>query len=269
MSSDNIINLVNDFNNELMKLNNWLKNNRLVLNIKKTQYMIFTKKKIETDNLIVKMDNQNILRVSVVKFLGVYIDDKITWHEHIGVVCNRAAKGVGILYRLRHFPRCILIILYYALIVSHINYCNTARSNCNDYYMLRLFLLQKKAIRIIFNASYYAHTTPIFKELKLLTVYDINNFNIAIFMFLCSRGLLPVAMLSKFVLNSNVHCHNTRNSVNYHLPKIRTNISKNSIFFKGPVLWNQIPPDLKNSPSLNCFKQRYKCYLLNLYSSND
>ena len=127
---------------------------------------------------------------------------------------------------------------------------------------LRLFSLQKKGIRIIFNASYYAHTTPIFKELKLLNVYDINNFNIAIFMFLCSRGLLPLAMLSTFVLNSNVHCHNTRNSVNYHLPKIRTNISKNSIFFKGPVLWNQIPPDLKNSPSLNCFKQRYKCYLL-------
>ena len=267
ISNNNIITLVKTFNEELIKLNNWLVNNRLVLNNKKTQYLLFTKKKIETDDLIVKFNNHNILRVSSVKFLGVHIDDKLTWHEHIGVVCNRTAKGVGILYRLRHFPRSILTMIYYALIISHINYCNVTWSNCTDYYMTRLFLLQKKAVRIISNAPYNAHTLPIFYELQLLNVYDINNFNIAIFMFMCSKGLLPPVMMSKFSLNSSVHHHNTRNSDNYHLPQVRTNISKNTIFFKGPILWNYLPSSVKNTPTLNSFKRAYKSHLVSLYSS--
>ena len=91
-----------------------------------------------------------------VKFLGVHIDESLTWHEHVGVVCNRVAKAVGIIYRLRHFPRHILVMLYYALIFSHvINH---------DYFITKLFVLQKKAIRIISNSPYHAHTLPIFSQ---------------------------------------------------------------------------------------------------------
>ena len=267
MSSNNLTDLVKIFNDELIKLNDWLINNRLVLNTNKTQFMLFTKKKTETEDVTIKFNNQVISRVSTVKFLGVNIDDKLTWHEHIGVVCNRVAKCVGILYRLKHFPRNILIMIYYALIISHINYCNITWSYCTDYFMTRLFVLQKKAVRIIANASFNAHTLPIFSELHLLNVYDISNLNTAIFMFMCSKRLLPPVMLSKFSLNNSVHNHNTRNSVNYHLPKVRTNTSKNTIFFKGPILWNHLPNTVKNAPSLNSFKRAYKSHLLSLYSS--
>ena len=77
------------FTNEVAKLIEWLQANKLVLNITKTNYMVFTNKFIDTDDLIINIDTSRILRVSHVKFLGVIIDDSLTWKEHTGVICNK------------------------------------------------------------------------------------------------------------------------------------------------------------------------------------
>ena len=132
--------------------------------------------------------------------------------------------------------------------------------------MTKLFKLQKKAVRLLYDAPFNAHTLPLFQQLKLLNVYDINNFNIAIFMFMCSKGLLPRSMSCKFTFNYEIHSYETRNAGNFHFPKIRTNVSKNTVYFKGPVLWKNIPINIKNSTSLNIFKRMYKSHLLLLYS---
>ena len=119
-------------------------------------------------------------------------------------------------------------MLYHGLIVSHINYCNIVWSNSSDY-----FHFGKKALRIISNASFIAHILLLFHYLRLLNVYDIKRFNIAIIMFLCSKGLILQLIMSKvFFCNLTIHDHNTRNSFKYHLPRVRTMISLNSIYFK-------------------------------------
>ena len=156
-------------------------------------------------------------------------------------------------------------MLYYSMILSHLNYCNLAWASGNDHFISRLFILQKKAIRIICNAPYNAHSSPLFIQLNMLNVYDINTFNIASFMFMCSKGLLPPYILSKFSLNNSFHEYNTRSATNFHLPKIRTNVAKNSIYFKGPIVWNNIPTHLKNKPSSKSFKTQFKSHLLSLH----
>ena len=72
------------FNNELKELQNRLFVNNLALNAKKTNYMTFTKKHINLDNKFIRMGN----------------DNKLTWHEHIRIICNRLSKGIGIFDRL-------------------------------------------------------------------------------------------------------------------------------------------------------------------------
>ena len=148
MSDNNLYNICTRFNYELEKLSQWLSVNKLVLNTKKTNYMVFTNRYINT-NIDIKIGDENIKCAPSLKFLGITIDNKLTWHEHIGVVCTRVSKGVGILNRLRFLPQSILRTIYSAIILPYLNYCNTAWSNSTDYYMNRLFLLQKKAIRII------------------------------------------------------------------------------------------------------------------------
>ena len=124
--------------------------------------------------------------------------------------------------------------------------------------MTRLYKLQKKAVRIISGSPYLAHTKPIFQRFKTFNIFELNNFNIAIFMFLCHKGLIPTIISSKFCLNSEIHAHNTRQSSTFHIPLIRTSVSKNTVLFKGPLVWNALPPHVKISPTLNTFKRRYK-----------
>ena len=133
--------------------------------------------------------------------------------------------------------------------------------------MLRLLKLQKKAIRIITHSQYYAHCNPLFCKLGILDVIDMHNFYIAVFMFSCFNGNLPTFLSTCFNLNCDVHNCNTRNALNYHLPKIRTTCMKNSLFFKGPLIWNCIPQEIKKCKALNLFKIKYKQFLLNKYNN--
>ena len=81
--------------------------------------MTFTKKHVNLENKFIKMGNDNINCVSSLKFLGVTIDNKLTWHEHIGIICNRMSKGIGILNRLRFLPKPTLKTIYNIFIILH------------------------------------------------------------------------------------------------------------------------------------------------------
>ena len=80
-------NIINDMNRELEKVDKWLKSNKLTVNIKKTQYMLFhrniIKHKVHEDR--VHMSGSNLVKVNNIKFLGVIIDSKLNWSDHINI----------------------------------------------------------------------------------------------------------------------------------------------------------------------------------------
>ena len=163
-------------------------------------------------------------------------------------------------------PKNILMMLYNTLILPFLNYCILAWANCTNFNMNRLFRLQKKAIRIINHSEYLAPSMPIFLNLKLLNIYDMYNFQIAIFMYMCFKNVLPPSNLSHFKLTSTVHEHRTRNCNNFNLPCTRTSAFHKSIFVNGPQIWNNLPNHIRESPSLIVFKRRYKTFLLDRYT---
>ena len=88
---------------------------------------------------------------------------------HISHLCNIIARNVGILQKLRYFiPTYVLKILYHSLILSHLQYCTLLWANSYRSHLHKLRLLQKKAIRIISNTDYLAHSSKLFLNLKLL-----------------------------------------------------------------------------------------------------
>jgi hypothetical protein len=84
-SFDTLLTLVN---NELLKISKWFKLNKLSLNIKKTNYILFSsKRKTLTDRRInIAIDGINILEVTKIKFLGVVINQTLTWNDHIMII---------------------------------------------------------------------------------------------------------------------------------------------------------------------------------------
>ena len=108
---------------ELDKLHVWLSVNKLSLNVDKTNFILFGNRK-NIDNVCIFMNNSIITRVRATKFLGVIIDEKLTWKDHISLVRSKLSKTVGILYRIRHLlNRSALFILYCSLCLPYLTYC--------------------------------------------------------------------------------------------------------------------------------------------------
>ena len=150
ISGKNIDNLIQTVNHEIEKVFDWLSVNKLSLNIQKTHYMIFHSRKNIKINFDVLINNEIINKVECTKFLGVLIDSKLTWCNHISYLKRKISKGIGILCKLRKcFSSSTLLTLYYSFIYPYLLYCIEVWGNTSQCYVFPLFKLQKKAIRII------------------------------------------------------------------------------------------------------------------------
>jgi len=84
LCSTNLINLERTANLELTKIQNWLKFNKLSLNVTKTTYLLIKNKlKTQTNQFSLQTDGAPLLKSNAVKYLGVYIDDQLNWAQHI------------------------------------------------------------------------------------------------------------------------------------------------------------------------------------------
>ena len=114
-------------NAEMEKLVIWLQANKLSLNINKTHYMIFSskRKKVETnDGGQVLISNLPIKRVCSTRFLGVILDERLNWQEHIACIKSKISKSIGILYKAKRvFRSSTLLSLYNTLIYPYLMYC--------------------------------------------------------------------------------------------------------------------------------------------------
>ena len=171
----------NDINVELAKLSEWLGASKLALNISKTKFMVFhtSNKAVKYPNL--KINNTDIEHVFEFNFLGVIFNSHMNWNTHINYIATKISKIVGILYRLKDiYPQSVLLTRYNSLILPHFHYCLLLwGSSIKENHPLHL--LQKKAVRIIDNSHYIAHTEPICKVHRLLKLPDM--FSIALWKF--------------------------------------------------------------------------------------
>ena len=114
---------IDSVNKELV-LNSELKN-KLTLNVNKSKYMLFRKhKNTQLPKLNLQINNSNIHSTSEFNFLGLHINMKLNWDTHVNVIGNEISRVIGIIKKLQFiFPKEILLSIYNALILPHINYC--------------------------------------------------------------------------------------------------------------------------------------------------
>ena len=130
-------------------------------------------------------------------------------------------------------------------------------------HLYNLFILQKRAIRLICNLPRFSSTKASFCKLNLLTLNNINKYQILLFMFRYHHSLLPKTINIHFQTGSQIHGHYTRFSHHYRSHYARINTKEFSIHCIGPVLWNNLPEELKTLYSINSFKYHLKQLLIN------
>lgn len=264
MTHKNIVTLMSSANVEIKRLLAWFCCNKLLLNVSKTKCIIFRSKgKIIPDNVdILNVGGHNVVRSEHVQFLGVTIDEHLSWKPHLESVCTKVSRGVGVICRLRYFlPDAILKTLYTSIVLPYLTYCNVAWGNTFKTYIEKLKVLQKKILRIITNSTFRHPSKPLFIQLKLLPLDDLVAFNCLIFMFKLHFCPQYCQLKDLFALNSQVHNYNTRQRNLIHRPYVRTNVSLNSFRTTCIKEWNQLPAEIKNCTTLYRFKVQCKKYL--------
>ena len=115
-------------NNELQNINVCLKCTKLSVNIKKTNYVIFKPRQKKLNSSIsLSFGGKFVQQSNITKFLGVYIDDHLTWKHHISYVSKQIVKSISIIFRSRFFPSSTTkLTFYYTSIYPYIVYCNCA-----------------------------------------------------------------------------------------------------------------------------------------------
>ena len=156
--------------------------------------------------------------------------------------------------------------LYNSLMLPYLMYCTTAWAGGSPNRLKPIFLLQKRVIRIIAGVHYLAHSSPLFKSLNLLSIYDIYRHQLATLMYRHQSGLLPSIFKNFFTTNSDLHRYNTRKKHDYRSAISRIGARSSSVRIMGPKLWNSIDPSVRSALSLSSFKYIFKSLLVSQYS---
>ena len=267
LSHPNLASLINILNFELIKVSSWFQVNKLSLNSTKTKYMVFSRSmNLHNPHEPVMINDTAISKVHFTKFLGVIIDDKLSWCHHIASVSNVISRNSGVLSKLRSFLPCsTLFTLYNTLILPYLNYCNIVWARTTTNKLQSLIKVQKRAIRICSLSHPRDHTTPLFAKLRTLTLVDINKLQTGILMYKYTNNLLPRTFSSYFTNVNDIHQYHTRSHKNLYVPFTRTSYSMNTLRFYGPRLWNGLDPPIKFQSSVGRFKNNYTKHLLSQY----
>ena len=251
----NLPNLIHKCNTGLDLFQNWSICNRLTINTSKTNIM-FVSNKSQTTPINIFLNNEPLDAVTTCKFLGVMVDNRLKFDEHVKYICNKISKSIGIFYKLSKFvPDSTLLQLYYSLIHPYLNYCSTVWGGTFQTHLDSLIKLQKKIIRIISKESFASHTTPLFLSLKILKFSDLYRYNIAIYYY----------KTKKYSTQIRNHNYNTRNKNKIIAPFHRLATTQHSVSYNGSTVWNSLPPAILSEPNLKSFKRKLKSYFIEQY----
>ena len=260
---DTVIKVLNE---ELGKLSIWFQSNKLSLNIKKTNFICFgLKPHIFNKSSQLLIDNIPITNVCSTQFLGIMVDESLSWKSHIISISSKIAKSIGILRKIRHLISSeVATLLYYSMIYPYINYCNIVWASTHQTKLEPLYRLQKRAVRTICCVHPRHSSQPLFSRIGVLSVYQVNHLQIGLFVHGSLEKTLPTFFHNLFGYNSQNHNYLTRSSNLLRPPKARTSQTQLIIGFRVSKIWNALPVGLHLSElSVYQFKNGLKTLLLN------
>lgn len=233
----------------LVQFKAWCDKNRLIVNIDKTTYMQF---RSITRPIASKHLDGNIALSETVRFLGTVVDSQLTWQHHIDYVAGKLNSAHYAISSMKNrFNTQTLLTVYYAIFYPHLCYNIAAwglSTHCN-----RLFILQKRVVRLIFGLEYRESCRSTFKSQRILTVTCIYLYKVLTYIHINRQT---------FSTHSDVHEHNTRGRFNICQNRHNHTYYEKSPIYAGVRFYNMLPECIKATDQLFSFKKRLKEFLL-------
>ena len=204
----------------------------------------------------ITLNDYFIEHVDSTLFLGLTIDSKLKFGDHVHIISSKIAKSIGIIKHIANLiPVSTLLSLYYALIHPYLIYAALAWGSTYEVHLKPIIILQKKAIRAINKVHFLSHTTPLFFSNRILKFLDLIKYRQAIHVYCNFNSYIPI-----------VHNHGTRNRDNLVPPYCRLTLTQHSLSYNAPSFWNTIPLEIREAGTLAMFKKHLKDYLISKYN---
>ena len=225
--------------------------------------MLLTSRKHNPDSFKVTINNHTISPEDSLKYVGVLLDNTLSWKPHVQKVKTQLSRACGILSKFKHYTSPpVQKVVYNSLIHADLNYSVLNWGSASNTTIEPLTKLQNKAIKII-NPTNMGSLQDHFQHLNILCLPKLYSFSVGKFMHSYHNKLLPNHFDEYFITLSSIHYHSTRlaTSKNLFLPRVNSSSGKCSLKFIGPKVWSSILNDIKLSTTCT-FKWKLKKHLL-------
>ena len=260
-SSPDINELTDCIQTNLNKFSEWTDFNDLEINMSKTKRMNFSRKKMPDIPLYMK--NTLIEATNEYKYLGLIIDSKLSFKQHVAHVKKKVDQANGKIFYLKRFlPIYILKKIYYSLIFPYLNQHILIWGGTSPTILTPLNTSVNKVIRNILPSD--DRTIIKYKKLNVLTINQLYELRLGQFFFKSLKLGKQILLEDIFHDLNFTHNYNTRNLDNFRLPLTSTQVNRHFFINNGVRVWNVIPIDIKNSKSLYTFTNKFKemCFLI-------
>lgn len=222
VAGTNFHEICQNMNEDLEILTKYFKVNKLKLNVPKTACMLLANSKRKINNTLSMNQNDKIVLEgvelkfeSVIKYLGIIIDDTLNFNEHMLYIAKKIGKKIGYLSRIsKYISQWTKITVYKTIIAPHFDYCSSLFYNLSKDNIDILQKLQNRAMRTILKCHRRTHIIDMLDNLKWLSVKQIFGVKLLCFMYNVVNNKFPDHFKQKLTKKSEMHEHNLRNKNN-------------------------------------------------------
>ena len=248
---------------ELQSVVEWIRKNKLVLNVLKTNSIIFgTTHTLQLQpelNLVI--NNVPVKQVQETKLLGVVLDKKLLWTKQIDKMVSKMGSAVSVVKRCAAFMSLRLIkLVLQSLVLSVLDYCPVVWSSTSEENIKKLQIVQNRAARIALHCGYRTNIIDMHNFLGWLSVKKRLLYSLLVFFRNILISKKPSILYKNVYFSSDRHKHATRHATrgNFTLPKSKTNTIKRMVMYRAMQEWNKLPENIAQENSKIIFKKLVK-----------
>ena len=222
-------------------------------------------RKLSSANLTLSVGNDVIKPVTIVRDLGVYLDNELTMKHHISRVVSSCFFQLRRLRQIRRpVSEEVTKRLVTALVLSRLDYCNAALAGLPESTILPLQRVQHAAARLITNSKPRDHITPVLMRLHWLPIKSRIFYKLCLQMHLIHTNQRPDYMADMVKLSAECSSRPGLRSASHFLywkPALKTKFGERAFSYSGPAAWNSLPEYIQMELNTNRLKKLLKTYL--------
>ena len=219
--------------------------------------MLIGVNELQAVNCNIVLNKNKLEIVQNIKYLGVILDNKLTFKQHIERTLNKITHKVNYFQRIsQSLNLSSRVQVYNTIIAPHFKYCPTILYFIDYCDMHALQKQQNRAMRIILRCDRYTPIRTMLECLNYLTVENYLLYQCMCFLFKLFNNMLPEYLSCDVVMVKDVHSYSTRNCDNIYIKTTKKECTRRTLFCEGMSIYNALPREFKESKSLHMFKNK-------------